>query len=239
MATLLRIIRHRWPEWIVMLLFIFLAVGALVAPLKCKVLADAQYAPALNAALSIGTSGTAAFIFYYIVSERLERKKRELVREGALRAYRNAKRIIALAIIHASQKGGRDDLSSDSDTIDEVLTIDGFKKLFEGGREAHEGFYAFQNQMSDQTPEYDEIVFNLKIIGRAFDRLIDNNHLRDSRSYDFFVRLDALLRNIEHKGPGYDESRLLCSFIWEIFSGWNLIKGPLGYDPIEQALETA
>lgn len=233
------IIKHRWPEWSVLALFAAMAAGAIAAPLIIPCLADAKYAAGFNAALSIGTSGLVAFIFYYVVNERLERRKREFVRQGALRTYRDAKRNIALAIIHASQKGGRDDLSADTETMDKVLTIAGFKELFEGGREAHEGFYAFQNQMSDRTPEYDEIVFNLKIIGRAFERLVDTNQFDDTQSYDFFVRLDAMLRRIEHNGPGYDESKLLCRFMWEIFSGWNFVQGDLGHDPIERTIEAS
>ena len=91
--------------------------------------------------------------------------------------------------------------------------------------------------MTEQTAEYDEIVFNLKIMGRAFDRLVDTIHFEDDRSYDFFVRADALLRRIELNGPGYDESKLLCRFLWEIFSGWNSIHGELGHDPVERAIE--
>ena len=216
-----------------------MAAGSIAGPLVIPDLADARYAAGFNAALSIGTSGLVAFIFYYVVNERLERRKRELVRQGVLRTYQDAKRNIALAIIDASRNGGRDDLSANAETIDKVLTIAGFKELFEGGREAHEGFYAFQNQMSDRTPEYDEIVFNLKVMGRAFERLVDTNHFDDARSYDFFVRLDAMLRRIEQNGPGYDESKLLCRFMWEIFSGWNSIQGELGHDPIERAIEAS
>jgi hypothetical protein len=200
-------------------------------------LSDAQYAPAFNAALSIGTSGIVAFTFYYVVDERLERRRLLLVRQGALRAYRDAKHNIAIAIIHASNKGGRHDLAADLDTIDKVLTTAGFKELFENGREADEGFYAFQNQMSDRTPEFDEILFNLKSMARAFERLVDAGGFDDDKSYDLFVRLDSVIRRIEHNGAGYDESKLLCRFIWEVFAGWHLIDGYLGYDRIEQALE--
>jgi hypothetical protein len=239
MPELARMIKRRWPEWTVLFLFIVLTLGAIIIPLASSIFAEPKYGSAFNAALSIGTSGIVAFIFYYVVNERLERKKRDKVRKGALQTYRDAKRNIALAIIHASQKGGRADLSADYDTIDKALSIVGFNKLFEGGQQADEGFYAFENQMSNHTPEYDEIIFNLKIIGRAFDRLVDNTHLNDSKSYNYFARLDALMRRIERNGPGYDESKLLCRFIWEIFAGWNVVQGPIGYDPIERAIETS
>lgn len=233
------LLRRRWAEWLVMLVFLLLAITAVFAPLAFTSLAKVEYAPAFNAALSIGTSGIVAFIFYYVVSERIEGKKRNLVRKSALQTYLDAKHNIAVAIIHASQKGGRNDLSADSATINQVLSIAGFKALFEGGKYGHEGFYAFQNQMSDHTPEYDEIVFNLKIIERAFDRFVDEIHFNNGEAYQFFIRLDATMRRIEHNGTGYDESKLLCRFIWEIFAGWNFIDGSLDHDPIERAIRTA
>ncbi len=153
------------------------------------------------------------------------------------RTYHNAKHDIVLAVILASQKGGRSDLVANSETIDKALTIPGFRRLFAGGHEADEGFYAFENQMSDKTYEFDEIVFNLKTITRAAARLIDVSPGDDPQTYNFFIRLDILVERILRNGPGYDESKLLCSFVWEILAGQNALDGDLGYDPIERAIE--
>lgn len=229
--------RRRWHEWTALFLFAALSAYALLAPLLSPSLADLKYAPAFNAALSIGTSGVVSFIFYYVVNERLERRRGELVRRGALRAYRDAKRNIAIAVLHASEKGGRHDLSADTDTIEAALTPAGFRALIGNGREANEGFYAFQNQMSEETPEFDEIIFNLRLMSRAFDRLIDAGSIGDEATYNQFVRLYALVHRIENNGAGYDESKRLCSFIWEVFAGWSMIDGYLDHDPVERAIE--
>lgn len=234
-----RTVKRRWLEWIALLGFALLTSGSLVAFSVFPNDQVIRYTPALNVALAIGTSGIVAFIFYYVVSERIEVRRRDLVKQGALRSYRNAKHDIALAVIQASRKGGRSDLVADHSTIERALTVDGFKAMFDGGQQADEGFYAFENQMSDPTPEYDEIVLNLQIIGRAVDRLIDANLLDNPEAYNSLVRLDAMLRRIERNGAGYDESKLLCSFIWQIFTGWNFIDGNLGYDPIERAIRNA
>ena len=108
--------------------------------------------------------------------------------------------------------------------------------MFEDGSQADEGFYAFQHEMSYRTPEYEEIVFNLKIISRALERIVDSHRLDDVQTYNFFVRSSAFIARIERYGAGYDESKPLCSLIWEMFAGWNFIDGKLGYDPIERAI---
>ena len=116
-ASLFQILGRRWIEWGLLLLFSALAAGAVVGPLVYAPLAAQYYVPALSAALSIGTSGIAAFIFYYVVSERLENRRHNLVRQGALRTYKPAKQNIAMAIIHACEKGGRTDLTANCETV--------------------------------------------------------------------------------------------------------------------------
>lgn len=232
-------IRRRWLEWAALLFFIALSMSPWLLPTVLPSFADERFTPAFSAALSIGTGGLVSFVFYYTVNERLERRRQELVKNGALRSYRDAKSNIVIAVLHASQKGGRNDLCADTDTIAAALTPSGFRAMFSEGKQGNEGFYAFQNQMSERTPEYDEIIFNLQSLSRAFDRLVDNSNINDGKTYDHFVRLNALVRRIEHNGAGYDESKLLCRFVWEIFAGWNWNDGYLDHDPIEHAIENA
>jgi hypothetical protein len=225
------------PELLGFALFLALAAASLILPLISPALGSTKYAPAFNAALSIGTGGLVSFAFYYLVNQRLEHRRRKLLRDSLRRTYHNAKHDIVLAVILASRKGGRSDLVANSETINKALTISGFRSLFAAGHEADEGFYAFENQMSDKTYEFDEIVFNLKTIARAASRLIDVSPGDDPRTYNFFIRLDIVVERILRNGPGYDESKLLCSFVWEILAGQNPLDGDLGYDPIERAIE--
>jgi hypothetical protein len=36
---------------------------------------------------------------------------------------------------------------------------------------------------------------------------------------------------------GYDESKPLCRFIWEMFTGFSWVEGYREYDPIEKTIE--
>ncbi|WP_339932122.1 hypothetical protein [uncultured Brevundimonas sp.] len=234
--AVVRVIANKAPEWALLGTFLTLTIGALIFPLWQHEFAAPQYEHGLSAALSIGTGGLTSLVFYYVMTERVERRRRRLLRDGLKSTYSEAKRNIAFAVVHASQKGGRKDLQADSATVDLALTIEGFRAMFEDGSQADEGFYAFQNEMSYRTPEYEEIVFNLKIISRALERIVDSHRLDDVQTYNFFVRSSAFIARIERYGAGYDESKPLCSLIWEMFAGWNFIDGKLGYDPIERAI---
>jgi hypothetical protein len=231
-------IRTRWPEVLAIAVLVVAFGNSLALPLIVPDLSTARYAAAFNAALSIATGGLVSFSFYYIVNERLERRRRRLIQASLEKTYLEAKRRIAYAIIHASRRGGRLDLSPSSGTIDDALTVSGFRRLFDGGREGDEGFYAFENEMSYPNPEFEEIIFNLRTVARASERLIDNNAVDDEKTYDFIVRLSALIERIERNGAGYDESKLLCGFILQMFRGWDSIEGDLGYDPILRTIQS-
>ena len=118
-----------------------------------------------------------------------------------------------------------------------MLSIDAFKAAFAHGREADEGFYAFENQMSPETYEFREIVLNLQILSKQIDYVLSNYEIEDQSAFDFFKRLEAFLLRMPYLKPGYDESKALCGFVWEIFAGFNIVEGYRGYDVIEKMVQ--
>ncbi|WP_425087751.1 hypothetical protein [Stappia sp.] len=180
--------------------------------------------------------GLVSFFFYWLVVYEPERRKRHLIKTNLSKMYSRIKEGILYQIVFASQKGGRIDLEFSLDTIDRLLTVEGFKDTFSGGREANEGFYAFENQMMDNTREFREIVLYLDLLARQIEFVLHNYNMDDEHLFDFFKRLELLLLRLRHSTPGYDESKPLCSFIYEIFAGWNPIEGYMGYDLIDKMI---
>lgn len=54
--------------------------------------------------------------------------------------------------------------------------------------------------------------------------------------FAFFKRLELMLLAIKNSKPGYDESKELCRFIWEIYAGRDFATGYRGYDIIEKMI---
>ena len=182
------------------------------------------------------TGGLVSFFFYWLVVYLPEQRKRNIIKNSLAKTYNNIKEGILHQVIFASIKGGRQDLQLDQNTITNLMTIKGFKDAFSDGREANEGFYAFENQMSDDTPEFREIVLKLEMLEKQIEFVLDNYTIEDEKLFDFFKRLQLLLLSLRQTGPGYDESKLLCVFIFEMFSGFNRIEGYRGYDVIDKMI---
>ncbi len=181
--------------------------------------------------------GLISFLFYYLVVSIPEGKRRKVIKDNLKKQYKIIKKDILLQIIFASHEGGRTDLETDEETLEKLLTTEGFKKAFSGGSEGDEGFYAFENYIGQDVLEYREIIFNLKILAKQIDFALHNYAVSDANVFAFFKRLETFLLRLEAIGPGYDQEKPLSSLIWEIFAGWSLIEGYRGYDIIEKMIE--
>ncbi|MGN6771206.1 MAG: hypothetical protein ACTHJQ_15375, partial [Rhizobiaceae bacterium] len=107
---------------------------------------------------------------------------------------------------------------------------------FDGGREADEGFYAFENQMSYDTPEFQQIHLSLEMLAKQIAFVLHNYTMDDQKLFDLFKRLELMLLSLRRSTPGYDESKQLCRFVYEIFAGWSFVEGYRGYDPIAKMI---
>ena len=185
--------------------------------------------------------GLISFLFYFLVIHIPERRKRRIIKVNLKQQYANVKEAILHQIISASRKGGRIDLKGvDSDTIKRLLTTDGFREAFEGGKEGHEGFYAFRNYMSKgDVPEYREIIINLKVLSKEINYVLHNYPIKNEKIFGSFKHLEELLIRLENRSTGLyqDEEGMLSSFIWPVFSGYSIIEGDMGYDFVEKMIE--
>lgn len=195
------------------------------------------WADTFAVAVSLLTGGLISFLFYFLVVFIPERRKKSIIKGNLQKFYRNIKRDILWQVVFASIRGGRTDLTTSMQEVDALMGIEHFKAAFEHGREANEGFYAFENQMSEDTHEFRAIILSLRVLSKQIEFVLHNYAINDQEAFDFFKRLEAFLMRLQSTEPGYDESKALCQFIWEIFTGFNIIEGYRGYDPIEKMIE--
>ncbi|MBF0269953.1 MAG: hypothetical protein HQL44_15315 [Alphaproteobacteria bacterium] len=239
-------LRHLWDGLRLLfssVLFWFVVNASLLALLLlahfgCAVVRGyAWWGDVYNVALSLLSGGVISFLFYFLVVFLPEKRKKTFIKQNLRKVYAEIKEAILYMVVFASQKGGRSDLSTDVDFIKGLMSPEGFRAVFEGGRESTEGFYAFRNYMSGDVFEYREIILNLHLLAKQIDFVLHNYPIADQKLFDFFKRLEMYLIRIERKGPGALEEKELSLLIWEMFGGWNYADGFCGYDVIERMIE--
>ncbi|PHR56769.1 MAG: hypothetical protein COA47_12635 [Robiginitomaculum sp.] len=179
-----------------------------------------------------------SFFIYFLVVYLPEKRKRQIIKENFRKFYQEIKLELLYNIVFASQKGGRNDISAETKTMDQLMTVGGFRTVFEGGREGDEGWYAFRNYIAHNECEFQEIVFSLIMLAKQIDFILHNYLITDSSTFNYFKRLEILLQNIAHAGSGYDQEKQLSGFLYGTFSGWEPIAGYRGYDPIEKIIQS-
>ena len=179
-----------------------------------------------------------SFFFYWLVVWLPECTKRTTLKDDFKEYYRDLKEDLAVQIIFASQRGGRKDLHVDGHTEKMLLTVDGFRTAFNGGREAHDGFYAFSNGLGEGGEAFQEITWLLKMLAKEIDYVLHNFKIADEDTRKYFKRLEVrLLWLSESKVDNDDDNRALCRFIYEIFAGFTHTTGYRGYDIVEKMID--
>lgn len=189
-----------------------------------------------NVGASVATGLLVSFLVYWLVEVLPERRRRRLLKNNLRYIYRDLKRDILGEVVAASVKGGRHDLLLDMDSIDKLMEVKAFREAFDGGHEANEGFYAFENQMDERTPEFEEIILKLKMLSRQIAYTLQSYPFEDAKLFAFFKELEMTLLRLENTEPGYDSSKLLCAFIHQMFTGFSWIDGHRGHDVVEKMI---
>ena len=186
------------------------------------------------------TGALVSFFFYFLVVWVPQRRRRRAVKDDFREFYKDLKEDIAVQIIFTSQRGGRKDLHVDGHAEQRLLTVDGFRKAFDGGREADKGFYAFSNGLNTDEGElnFRDIAWLLKMLAKEIDYVLHNYTIANVETRKFFKHLEVRLLELgESKHNDHNAHKTLCRFIYEIFAGFTHVTGPRGYDIVEKMIE--
>ena len=156
----------------------------------------------LSFSINFLTGGLISFLFYFLVVYLPAKRRRDIIKHNLKRIYRDIKKDILRQVVFSSIAGGRHDLTTDTKEVERLMEVDAFKAAFAHGREADEGFYAFENQMMEETYEFRQIILSLSVLSKQIEYVLHNYAIEDQKVFDFFKRLEAFLLRMQHLQPG-------------------------------------
>ena len=183
------------------------------------------------------SGGVISFLFYFLVVYVPERRRARILKDNAIAVYRRLRQNLVTAVVMASVKGGRKDLSTMWDDITRLTDVEEFRAQFSSGRHENEGYYAFENQMSGRTYEFEIIIQDFKILASELNFFLHNYTGAEADHFMSLKRLEITLTSLIDSQPGYDESKPLCGFLYRFLAGFDPLKGYLGRDIYLEALE--
>ena len=185
-------------------------------------------------AIDLLLSVIVSFAFYYLVVHLPEKRRRNRIRINFLNTYLSIKEGLLRQIVFGSIHAGRHDLNTSFEQVELLKDVKSFRATFSGGREAHEGWYAFSNHMTNDTPEFREILLLLSQLRMQIEYVLFQDVFEDQELLDFFTRLRRHLLRLERTDATDYEKRPLISFLYELLSGWNFVEGYRDFDLIEK-----
>jgi hypothetical protein len=181
---------------------------------------------------------TSCFTYYLTVYLPNENRK-NIVKEITLKNYLFLKKNLLRQIIWGSIEKGRNDLSVDNDTIDRLLDPREFEKEFRGGKEANEGFYAFENYFDASEENWHKVVSEIKLIRHHISPILNLYALEDLKNYDFYRRLDDIVIRMETLKYGTDDYKVISRFIFEMYAGYHKNEEYIYEDIIEEMIKNS
>ena len=179
----------------------------------------------------------ASFVLYYLVVHLPAQHKRAVLRASCKKMYLSTKRQILYEILSGSWSGGRKDIDFSMESIDGLMKPDNFKNLFQGGKNADEGFYAFSNYIQSNETAFRSVIFKFKLVARQLEFVLNNVDFSDEKKFQNLKWLEESLYELDNLHAGYDNEKVLSRAIWSVFGGWSDIYGYGDYDPIEKAID--
>ncbi len=197
--------------------------------------ACAKGLPFANAALwqdirilvnSILVSLMAAYVFFLLIVHLPGIRQRQVIRNNMRCQYRDFK---TATIGHFL---GITDGSYEFDRVEKLCDIRSFRDYFDGNR-----WYAIANALNRDRLRLNEILVELAILRAEIAFVLTKIEIRDEQVLAFFKSMSSTMYRMEQANCEYEDVKSLMSFLWQLFAGWNWVKGYAEEDVVLRLIE--
>jgi hypothetical protein len=96
-------------------------------------------------------------------------------------------------------------------------------------------WHEFQNKLNEYYLK--ELLTRMAIFRDELAFVLNNTAIPKDEPFEFMKRLSAAIYSMKDVTLGYDESKPLASFLWNVFAGWNVITGYRKDDIVKKMID--
>jgi hypothetical protein len=96
-------------------------------------------------------------------------------------------------------------------------------------------FDQFQNELDEYYLR--ELLTRMEIFRDELTFVLNNTDIPKDELFEFLKRLSAAIYSMKDVTLGYDETKPLARFLWNVFAGWDLITGYRKEDIIKKIID--
>ena len=174
--------------------------------------------------------GSLISVFFYLLVVRLpDYQRRQRLKRGLKRHYKAFREgCIEIMLLVA-------DHSYSAELPETLMDQNKFREYFmEKVTRDCDRWDDFQNNLNAYY--LGELLTRMEILREELIFRLNNTDIPKDQPFEFLKRLSTIIYSMKHVTLGYDESKPLAAFLWEVFAGWNLITGYRKEDIIEKMI---
>jgi len=93
----------------------------------------------------------------------------------------------------------------------------------------------FQNKLDEHYLR--ELLTRMEIFRDELAFVLNNTDIPKDEPFEFLKRLSAAIYSMKNVTLGYDESKPLAGFLWNVFAGWDWITGYRKEDIVKKMID--
>ncbi len=95
-------------------------------------------------------------------------------------------------------------------------------------------WHDFQNNLNEYYLRV--LLSRMAIFREELIFVFNNTDIPNDEPFEFLKQLSAMIYSMNHVTLGYDETKPLAQFLWDVFAGWNLVTGDRKEDIIQNMI---
>jgi hypothetical protein len=77
----------------------------------------------------------------------------------------------------------------------------------------------------------------MEILRREIEFVLESTDISDERPFEHLKRLSNLIITLRNTTIGYDSTKSLCNFLWDVFAGFSVATGYRERDVIAEMIK--
>ena len=178
--------------------------------------------------LSVGF--LSSFIFWLLVVQYPECKRRALLRDNLALQYQNFKESVIRIFLNCSN------VSRDSEFQKSLSNHLEFKKFFSGNN--WQNWYDVQNGLQDQIHHMHDLLFELELLASEVAYVLNNVSIQDPKVHHSLKFLNEHIFRLKNSSVYYnDPAKYVSNFLYGILARWSFNDGPRQDDYIKELIK--
>lgn len=158
-----------------------------------------------------------SWIFYILVVYLPAKRKRRIIKRTFQNHYKSFKKNLIETFLQQINKSGVNG--------SELLNLKEFKKFFKEKDNEEDNWDKVLNNLEEDKYFREGVLIEMNILRQEILFILNNIEINDTKAYEFLKKLSFNLYRNQNINPNTDDIKKLSHFLWEVFTGWNPIKG--------------